>query len=58
MDVGPVAESGIDVGYKTTLCSEQATLGLIEAQEGGLQAIAWKASAQRLGLQDLVHQMM
>ena len=58
MDVGPVAESGIDVGHKTTLRGEQATLGLIEAQEGSLQAIAWKASAERLGLQHLVHQMM
>jgi hypothetical protein len=36
MDVGAVAERGIDVGHNTTLGSEQATLGLIEAQEGGL----------------------
>ena len=53
MDVGAVAESSIDVGDNTTLRGEQATLGLIESQEGSLQAIAWKASAQRLGLQHL-----
>ena len=58
MDVGPVTESGIDVGHNTTLRGEQATLGLIETQEGSLQAIAWKASAERLGLQYLVPQMM
>src|SRR5215475_9726175 len=58
MDVGPVVEGGIDVGHNTTFRGEQAVLGLIETQKGGLQAIPRKASAQRLGLQHLVYQMM